>query len=99
MHKKVSGTLSLGLVLVNGVVLSHLRAPNLVSTVNIEDLNEYQAIIRCFGESSQQKINSTKSMLGHLVGASGAVETRLSSQLSKWHHPSRMVIDAENIEH
>uniref|UniRef100_A0A6L2JUV6 beta-ketoacyl-[acyl-carrier-protein] synthase I n=1 Tax=Tanacetum cinerariifolium TaxID=118510 RepID=A0A6L2JUV6_TANCI len=41
---------------------------------SIEDLNEYEVIIRCFGETSELKINSSKSMLGHLVGASGVVE-------------------------
>ncbi|XP_015069010.1 3-oxoacyl-[acyl-carrier-protein] synthase II, chloroplastic-like [Solanum pennellii] len=38
------------------------------------DLNEYQAILHCFGKNPELKINSTKSMTGHLLGAAGAVE-------------------------
>ncbi|CAK9150094.1 unnamed protein product [Ilex paraguariensis] len=40
----------------------------------VSDLKEYQAIIQCFGQNPQLRINSTKSMLGHLLGAAGAVE-------------------------
>ncbi|CAB4302736.1 unnamed protein product [Prunus armeniaca] len=38
------------------------------------DLKEYRAIIRCFGKNPELRVNSTKSMIGHLLGASGAVE-------------------------
>ncbi|PON93469.1 Polyketide synthase, beta-ketoacyl synthase domain containing protein [Trema orientale] len=38
------------------------------------DLNEYRAITRCFGKNPELRVNSTKSMIGHLLGASGAVE-------------------------
>ncbi|KAF6136695.1 hypothetical protein GIB67_018698, partial [Kingdonia uniflora] len=38
------------------------------------DLKEYQALVRCFGHNSELKVNSTKSMIGHLLGAAGAVE-------------------------
>ncbi|KAB1218324.1 3-oxoacyl-[acyl-carrier-protein] synthase II, chloroplastic [Morella rubra] len=38
------------------------------------DLTEYQALIHCFGKNPELKVNSTKSMTGHLLGASGAVE-------------------------
>ncbi|KAK6131766.1 hypothetical protein DH2020_034462 [Rehmannia glutinosa] len=38
------------------------------------DLKEYQALIHCFGQNPELKINSTKSMIGHLLGAAGAVE-------------------------
>ncbi|GJZ29825.1 tryptophan synthase beta chain 2, partial [Tanacetum coccineum] len=55
---------------------------------SIEDLNEYEAIICCFGENSKMKINSTKSMLGHLVGASGVVKAvatiKVTDKLYEW---------------
>ncbi|XP_021823546.1 3-oxoacyl-[acyl-carrier-protein] synthase II, chloroplastic-like [Prunus avium] len=38
------------------------------------DLKEYRAIIRCFGKNPELRVNSTKFMIGHLLGASGAVE-------------------------
>ncbi|KAF7143089.1 hypothetical protein RHSIM_Rhsim05G0003900 [Rhododendron simsii] len=38
------------------------------------DLKEYQALVRCFGQNPELKVNSTKSMIGHLLGAAGAVE-------------------------
>ncbi|XP_020587368.1 3-oxoacyl-[acyl-carrier-protein] synthase II, chloroplastic [Phalaenopsis equestris] len=38
------------------------------------DVKEYQALIRCFGQNPELRVNSTKSMIGHLLGASGAVE-------------------------
>ncbi|XP_009336709.3 3-oxoacyl-[acyl-carrier-protein] synthase II, chloroplastic-like [Pyrus x bretschneideri] len=38
------------------------------------DLKEYRALIRCFGNNPELRVNSTKSMIGHLLGASGAVE-------------------------
>lgn len=38
------------------------------------DLKEYEALIRCFGQNPELKVNSTKSMIGHLLGAAGAVE-------------------------
>ncbi|KAL0917294.1 hypothetical protein M5K25_012347 [Dendrobium thyrsiflorum] len=38
------------------------------------DLKEYQALSRCFGQNPELRVNSTKSMIGHLLGASGAVE-------------------------
>ncbi|KAD2806285.1 hypothetical protein E3N88_39662 [Mikania micrantha] len=46
------------------------------------DLNEYEAIIRCFGDNSELKINSTKSMIGHLLGAAGAVEAVATVKVS-----------------
>ncbi|GJS43064.1 3-oxoacyl-[acyl-carrier-protein] synthase II, chloroplastic-like protein [Tanacetum coccineum] len=59
------------------------------------DLNEYEAIIRCFGENSELKINSTKSMTGHLLGASGAVEAvaTVKAIQTGWLHPN---INLEN---
>ncbi|PWA80954.1 fatty acid biosynthesis 1 [Artemisia annua] len=59
------------------------------------DLNEYEAIVRCFGENSELKINSTKSMIGHLLGASGAVEAvaTVKAIQTGWLHPN---INLEN---
>nr|GMC55740.1 3-oxoacyl-[acyl-carrier-protein] synthase II, chloroplastic-like [Ipomoea batatas] len=54
------------------------------------DLKEYQAIIRCFGQNSELKINSTKSMIGHLLGAAGAVEAiaAIMAIQTGWVHPN-----------
>ncbi|GBG68636.1 hypothetical protein CBR_g3177 [Chara braunii] len=38
------------------------------------DMQEYQALIRAFGQNAELKMNATKSMIGHLLGAAGAVE-------------------------
>ncbi|PSS02051.1 3-oxoacyl-[acyl-carrier-protein] synthase [Actinidia chinensis var. chinensis] len=45
------------------------------------DLKEYQALIRCFGQNPELRVNSTKSMIGHLLGAAGAVEAIATVQL------------------
>ncbi|CAN6571151.1 unnamed protein product [Malus baccata var. baccata] len=37
------------------------------------DLKDYRALIRCLGKNPE-RVNSTKSMIDHLLGASGAVE-------------------------
>lgn len=45
------------------------------TATHMNDLFETRAIKRAFGEAAHQvKINSTKSMIGHLLGAAGAVE-------------------------
>lgn len=61
------------------------------------DLKEYQALIRCFGQNPELKLNSTKSMIGHLLGASGAVEAVATIQAIRtgWVHPT---INLENPE-
>ncbi|XP_061352779.1 3-oxoacyl-[acyl-carrier-protein] synthase II, chloroplastic-like [Gastrolobium bilobum] len=59
------------------------------------DLKEYEAVIRCFGKNPELRINSTKSMIGHLLGASGAVEAVATVMAVKtgWIHPN---INLEN---
>ncbi|WOK97565.1 hypothetical protein Cni_G06273 [Canna indica] len=61
------------------------------------DLKEYQALIRCFGNNPELKVNSTKSMTGHLLGAAGAVEAVAAVQAIRtgWVHPN---INLENPE-
>ncbi|KAF9680362.1 hypothetical protein SADUNF_Sadunf06G0113300 [Salix dunnii] len=61
------------------------------------DLKEYQALMHCFGHNSGLRVNSTKSMIGHLLGASGAVEAIATVQAIKtgWVHPN---INLENPE-
>ncbi|CAI9765971.1 unnamed protein product [Fraxinus pennsylvanica] len=59
------------------------------------DLKEYQALVRCFGQNSELRVNSTKSMIGHLLGAAGAVEAVATVQAIRtgWVHPN---INLEN---
>ncbi|XP_024516335.1 3-oxoacyl-[acyl-carrier-protein] synthase II, chloroplastic isoform X2 [Selaginella moellendorffii] len=54
------------------------------------DVQEYKAIMRCFGSNSEIKVNSTKSMTGHLLGAAGGVEAIATIQAirSGWVHPT-----------
>ncbi|XP_038987461.1 3-oxoacyl-[acyl-carrier-protein] synthase II, chloroplastic-like isoform X2 [Phoenix dactylifera] len=63
----------------------------------VGDLKEYQAIVRCFGQNPELRVNSTKSMIGHLLGASGAVEAVAAIQAIRtgWVHPN---INLENPE-
>ncbi|XP_068658928.1 3-oxoacyl-[acyl-carrier-protein] synthase II, chloroplastic-like [Aristolochia californica] len=62
------------------------------------DLKEYEALIRCFGQNPELKVNSTKSMIGHLLGAAGAVEAVATVQAIRtgWVHPN---INLENPDH
>ncbi|KAL7096136.1 hypothetical protein ACP275_10G064700 [Erythranthe tilingii] len=59
------------------------------------DLKEYQALMRCFGKNPELRVNSTKSMIGHLLGAAGAVEAVATVQAIRtgWVHPN---INLEN---
>ncbi|KAK9705628.1 hypothetical protein RND81_07G071900 [Saponaria officinalis] len=59
------------------------------------DLKEYQALVRCFGENPELRINSSKSMTGHLLGAAGAIEAVATVQAIRtgWLHPN---INLEN---
>ncbi|KAG2712728.1 hypothetical protein I3843_04G130300 [Carya illinoinensis] len=54
------------------------------------DLKEYHALIHCFGQNTELKVNSTKSMTGHLLGAAGAVEAVAAVQAIRtgWVHPN-----------
>ncbi|BBN13315.1 3-oxoacyl-[acyl-carrier-protein] synthase II [Marchantia polymorpha subsp. ruderalis] len=54
------------------------------------DLQEYKALMRVFGQNPELKINSTKSMIGHLLGAAGAVEAVATVQAIRtgWVHPT-----------
>ncbi|GMJ15738.1 ARABIDOPSIS BETA-KETOACYL-ACP SYNTHETASE 2, BETA-KETOACYL-ACP SYNTHETASE 2 [Hibiscus trionum] len=59
------------------------------------DIKEYQALLHCFGNNPELRVNSTKSMIGHLLGASGAVEAVATVQAIRtgWVHPN---INLEN---
>ncbi|PHT43009.1 3-oxoacyl-[acyl-carrier-protein] synthase I, chloroplastic [Capsicum baccatum] len=54
------------------------------------DLKEYQALLHCFGQNPELRVNSTKSMIGHLLGAAGAVEAVATIQAIRtgWAHPN-----------
>ncbi|KAF5466334.1 hypothetical protein F2P56_016270 [Juglans regia] len=60
------------------------------SSTPMGDLNEYRALIHCFGKNPELKVNSTKSMTGHLLGASGAVEAvaTVKAIQAGWVHPN-----------
>ncbi|KAI5674186.1 hypothetical protein M9H77_14550 [Catharanthus roseus] len=59
------------------------------------DIKEYQALVHCFGQNQELRVNSTKSMIGHLLGAAGAVEAVATVQAIRtgWVHPN---INLEN---
>ncbi|KAI4335173.1 hypothetical protein L6164_013843 [Bauhinia variegata] len=59
------------------------------------DLKEYQALVHCFGQNPELRVNSTKSMIGHLLGAAGGVEAVAAIQAIRtgWVHPN---INLEN---
>ncbi|KAL4303112.1 hypothetical protein GQ457_10G017330 [Hibiscus cannabinus] len=59
------------------------------------DVKEYQALLHCFGKNPELRVNSTKSMIGHLLGAAGAVEAVAAVQAIRtgWVHPN---INLEN---
>ncbi|PON66036.1 3-oxoacyl-[acyl-carrier-protein] synthase [Parasponia andersonii] len=59
------------------------------------DIKEYKALVHCFSQNPELKLNSTKSMIGHLLGAAGAVEAVATVQAIRtgWVHPN---INLEN---
>lgn len=61
------------------------------TSTQLNDKTECHALKRCFGDHAKRlQISSTKSMIGHLLGASGAVELAVTS-LSLFHgklHPT-----------
>ncbi|KAF8668740.1 hypothetical protein HU200_051926 [Digitaria exilis] len=63
------------------------------------DLKEYEAIVRCFGQNPQLRVNSTKSMTGHLIGAAGGIEAVASIQAIRtgWVHPNLNLKNPEDI--
>ncbi|CAA2972457.1 3-oxoacyl-[acyl-carrier- ] synthase II, chloroplastic [Olea europaea subsp. europaea] len=60
------------------------------SSTPLDDLKEFEAIIRCFGQNTELRMNSTKSMVGHLLGAAGAVEAvaTVKAIQTGWIHPN-----------
>ncbi|KAL5579614.1 hypothetical protein UlMin_012056, partial [Ulmus minor] len=64
------------------------------SSTLIGDLSEYLAITRCFGKNPKLKVNSTKSNIGNLVGASGAAEA-IAVVKTGWVHPN---LNLENLD-
>ncbi|KAF9610299.1 hypothetical protein IFM89_021969 [Coptis chinensis] len=52
------------------------------TSTKAEDVLEYHALARCFGQNPELKVNSTKSMIGHLLGAAGAVEAVATIQVN-----------------
>ncbi|XVF74271.1 hypothetical protein PTKIN_Ptkin13bG0096800 [Pterospermum kingtungense] len=60
------------------------------ASTKIGDLIEITALIRCFGNNPVLRINSTKSMIGHLQRATGAVEViaAVKAIQTGWIHPN-----------
>ncbi|MBI3815350.1 MAG: beta-ketoacyl-[acyl-carrier-protein] synthase family protein [Nitrospinae bacterium] len=65
----------------------------------LNDISETKAIKKVFGSlSSQISISSTKSMIGHTLGASGAIEVAVTA-LSVYHDKITPTINLENHDH
>ncbi|KAF5182835.1 3-oxoacyl-[acyl-carrier-protein] synthase [Thalictrum thalictroides] len=65
------------------------------TSTQAEDVLDYRALIHCFGQNPELRVNSTKSMIGHLLGTAGAVEAVATIQAIRtgWIHPN---INLEN---
>ncbi|XP_013447233.2 3-oxoacyl-[acyl-carrier-protein] synthase I, chloroplastic [Medicago truncatula] len=61
------------------------------------DLAEVNAIKQVFKDTSELKMNGTKSMIGHCIGAAGALEaiTTIKAITTGWLHPT---INQDNLE-
>ncbi|KAG8063095.1 hypothetical protein GUJ93_ZPchr0003g16655 [Zizania palustris] len=60
------------------------------TSTQMGDLKEFEALSRCFGQNPQLRVNSTKSMTGHLLGAAGGIEAVAAIQAIRtgWVHPN-----------
>lgn len=60
------------------------------TSTQMGDLKEFEALARCFGQNPQLRVNSTKSMTGHLLGAAGGIEAVAAIQAIRtgWIHPN-----------
>jgi len=60
------------------------------TSTQMGDLKEFEALTRCFGQNPQLRVNSTKSMTGHLLGAAGGIEAVAAIQAIRtgWVHPN-----------
>uniref|UniRef100_L7VIK9 beta-ketoacyl-[acyl-carrier-protein] synthase I n=1 Tax=Carthamus tinctorius TaxID=4222 RepID=L7VIK9_CARTI len=63
----------------------------------VGDVKEYLAIVHCFGQNQEVRVNSTKSMIGHLLGADGPVEVVATVQAIRtgWIHPNIILENPE----
>ncbi|KAM0840060.1 hypothetical protein ACQ4PT_059920 [Festuca glaucescens] len=60
------------------------------TSTQMGDLKELEALVCCFGQNPQLRVNSTKSMTGHLLGAAGGIEAVAAIQAIRtgWIHPN-----------
>lgn len=68
------------------------------TSTKLNDVTETLAIRRVFGAHARRlAVSSTKSMVGHLLGASGAVELIATVQMIRegWIHPTRNLVNPD----
>lgn len=88
-----------------GVSAEHVQYVNAHATSTpAGDIAEYKAIAAALAGSPSLKINSTKSMIGHLLGAAGAVEAVacIKAIQTGWLHPTINVDNPDpaiNLDH